>query len=112
MMTIMAAFGQLERDTMIERTRAGLAARPTTATAGGPAKWTMLLLLLLLPGPGNSKARPSVPQTSARCSESPAPRSTDTSHRRRGEKPRSDDDIEAARSTLVIGRRRVAGRWR
>ena len=37
MLTIMAAFAQLERDTMIERTRAGLAAAaaPTREKAGG-----------------------------------------------------------------------------
>jgi DNA invertase Pin-like site-specific DNA recombinase len=33
--TIMAAFAQLERDTMIERTRAGLAAAPANGRKGG-----------------------------------------------------------------------------
>lgn len=38
MMTIMAAFAQLERDTIIERPRAGLAQQQkTTATAAAPA---------------------------------------------------------------------------
>lgn len=35
MMTIMAAFAQLERDTMIERTRAGLAAAAANGRKGG-----------------------------------------------------------------------------
>jgi DNA invertase Pin-like site-specific DNA recombinase len=35
MLTIMAAFGQLERDTMIERTRAGLAAAAANNRRGG-----------------------------------------------------------------------------
>jgi DNA invertase Pin-like site-specific DNA recombinase len=35
MLTIMAAFGQLERDTMIERTRAGLAAASANGRKGG-----------------------------------------------------------------------------
>ncbi len=35
MLTIMAAFAQLERDTMIERTRAGLAAAATNGRHGG-----------------------------------------------------------------------------
>lgn len=35
MLTIMAAFAQLERDTMIERTRAGLAAAATNNRHGG-----------------------------------------------------------------------------
>ena len=39
MLTIMAAFAQLERDTMIERTRAGLAAAAANGGKGGrPAK--------------------------------------------------------------------------
>jgi DNA invertase Pin-like site-specific DNA recombinase len=35
MITIMAAFAQLERDTMIERTRAGLAAAVANGRKGG-----------------------------------------------------------------------------
>ncbi len=35
MLTIMAAFAQLERDTMIERTRAGLAAAAANGRKGG-----------------------------------------------------------------------------
>jgi DNA invertase Pin-like site-specific DNA recombinase len=35
MLTIMAAFAQLERDTMIERTRAGLAAAAVNGRKGG-----------------------------------------------------------------------------
>ena len=35
MLTIMAAFAQLERDTMIERTRAGLAAAVANGRKGG-----------------------------------------------------------------------------
>lgn len=35
MLTIMAAFAQLERDTMIERTRAGLAAAAANGGKGG-----------------------------------------------------------------------------
>jgi DNA invertase Pin-like site-specific DNA recombinase len=35
MLTIMAAFAQLERDTMIERTRAGLAADAANGRMGG-----------------------------------------------------------------------------
>ena len=38
MLTIMAAFGQLERDTMIERTRAGLAAAANGRKGGRPRK--------------------------------------------------------------------------
>lgn len=39
MLTIMAAFAQLEHDTMIERSRpASLPPRPTAAMAEGPAK--------------------------------------------------------------------------
>jgi DNA invertase Pin-like site-specific DNA recombinase len=39
MLTIMAAFAQLERDTMIERTRAGLAAAAANNRhGGGPRK--------------------------------------------------------------------------
>ncbi|MDT5350836.1 MAG: hypothetical protein QOH91_4123 [Mycobacterium sp.] len=37
MLTIMAAFAQLERDTMIERTRAGLAAAAASGRKGGTA---------------------------------------------------------------------------
>ena len=41
MLTIMAAFAQLERDTMIERTRAGLAAAAANGRKGGrPARST------------------------------------------------------------------------
>ena len=47
MLTIMAAFAQLERDTMIERTRAGLAAAAANGRRGGrprsghrQARWT------------------------------------------------------------------------
>jgi DNA invertase Pin-like site-specific DNA recombinase len=35
MLTIMAAFAQLERDTMVERTRAGLAAAAANGRKGG-----------------------------------------------------------------------------
>jgi DNA invertase Pin-like site-specific DNA recombinase len=35
MLTIMAAFAELERDTMIERTRAGLAAAAASGLKGG-----------------------------------------------------------------------------
>lgn len=39
MLTIVAAFAQLERDTMVERTKAAsLRPRPTIAMAGDPAK--------------------------------------------------------------------------
>ena len=75
MLTIMAAFAQLERDTMIERTRAGLAA----AAAEGPEKST----IRLLPERGNSRTKESVPATSARCWGSPAQRSTAISIRGR-----------------------------
>jgi hypothetical protein len=40
MLTIMAAFAQLERDTMIERTRAGLAAAAAGARADAHARST------------------------------------------------------------------------
>lgn len=89
MLTIVAAFAQLERDTMVERTRAGLAAAAADNRHGGrPAKWTTLLL----PGLRNSKARESTSTRSARCSESPAPRSTDTLYRRLRKNPRQPDD--------------------
>lgn len=71
---------------------------PTTATAEDPAKWTTLPL----PGPRNSRAKESAPATSARCSEHPAPRSTDTLYRQRGERSRQrGDDIQAVRPALV-----------
>ncbi len=38
MLTIMAAFAQLERDTMIERTRAGLAAAAANGRKRGPTQ--------------------------------------------------------------------------
>ena len=39
-LTIMAAFAQLERDTMVERTRAGLAAAAANGRMGGrPQDW-------------------------------------------------------------------------
>ena len=59
--------------------RAGLAAAAANNRHGDPAKSTTLPL----PGPGNSKARESAPPTSARCSESPAPRSIDTFYKQR-----------------------------
>ena len=42
MLTIMAAFAQLERDTMIERTRAGLAAAAANGRKGGPPRKVVL----------------------------------------------------------------------
>ena len=80
MLTIMAAFAQLERDTMIERTRAGLAAAAANGRKGGrPARSTT-------PTPPKraiSETRASRPSTSRRCSASPAPRCTAILHRSR-----------------------------
>ena len=73
MLTIMAAFAQLERDTMIERTRAGLAAAAANGRKGGrPRK---------VDDADAAKARScgrraSRPPTSRRCWASPAPRCT------------------------------------
>lgn len=78
MLTIMAAFAQLERHTMIAPGQDSLRQRLTTVAAEGPGKWTPQTL----PGPRNSKAKESAQPTSARCSESPAPRSTGTSFKR------------------------------
>jgi DNA invertase Pin-like site-specific DNA recombinase len=67
---IMAAFAQLERDTMIERTRAGLAAAAANGRKGGRhARW-------MTPMPPRRAAcgtRASRPATSRRCWVSPAP---------------------------------------
>ena len=62
MLTIMAAFAQLERDTMIERTRAGLAAAAaaTGARADAPARSTTPTP----PKPVKSGRRASRPATS------------------------------------------------
>src|SRR3981189_3032739 len=65
MLTIMAAFAQLECDTMIERTRAGL------------PRATMPMLL----GPVSSGTRASRPPTSRKCWGSRAPPCTATSLR-------------------------------
>ncbi|WP_307463430.1 recombinase family protein [Pseudarthrobacter oxydans] len=81
MLTIMAAFAQLERDTMIERTRAGLAAAAANNRHGGRPRKVDDAAAARAKSP---KAKASVPPTSARCSESPAPRSTNTSNRPRG----------------------------
>ena len=76
MLTIMAAFAQLERDTMIERTRAGLAAAAANGRKGGrPRK---------VDDADAAKARKlrrraSRPPTSQRCWESPAQPFTVTS---------------------------------
>ena len=76
MLTIMAAFAQLERDTMIERTRAGLAAAAANGRKGGrPARSTTPPP----PKPASSGRRASRPPTSRRCWESPAPPYTATS---------------------------------
>src|SRR6188472_3528544 len=70
MLTIMAAFAQLERDTMIERTRAGLAAAAANGRKGGrPRK---------VDDAAAAKARSlrdraSRPPTSRKCWGSPAP---------------------------------------
>ena len=77
MLTIMAAFAQLERDTMIERTRAGLAAAEPTTQRWTPRK---------VDDADAAKARrsgrrASRPPTSPRCWESPAPPCTATSPR-------------------------------
>ena len=75
MLTIMAAFAQLERDTMIERTRAGLAAAaPTGARAGARARSTTPPPLK----PVSSGIRASPPPTSRKCWGSPAPPCTAT----------------------------------
>jgi DNA invertase Pin-like site-specific DNA recombinase len=69
MLTIMAAFAQLERDTMIERTRAGLAAAAANGRKGGrPRKVDAA-------DPANARQlrkRGSRPATSPRCWEFPA----------------------------------------
>ena len=75
MLTIMAAFAQLERDTMIERTRAGLAAAAANGRKGGrPRK---------VDDADAAKARQlreraSRPPTSRKCLGSPAPPRTAT----------------------------------
>jgi DNA invertase Pin-like site-specific DNA recombinase len=80
MLTIMAAFAQLERDTMIERTRAGLVAAAANGRKGGrPGKLTMLMP----PKPASSARRGSRPPTSPRCWASPAPPPTGTSRKHR-----------------------------
>jgi Resolvase, N terminal domain len=71
MLTIMAAFAQLERDAMIERTRAGLiAAAWTGARADARAKLTTPMP----PKPVSSGRRASRPLTSRRCWVSPCHR--------------------------------------
>jgi hypothetical protein len=62
-----------------------------------PAKWTTLLR----PGPGNSEAKGSMPLTSARCSGSPAPRSSGTLFRQYGERFRQRDDYNRGRATIL-----------
>ena len=64
MLTIMAAFAQLERDTMIERTRAGLAAAAANGRKGGrPRKVDDADAAKAR----NSGRRASLPPTSRRC---------------------------------------------
>lgn len=80
MLTIMAAFAQPERDTMIERTGAGPAAAAANNRHGGrPRKIDHATAARA----GDSKARESATPTSARCSESPAPRSIDAFYKQR-----------------------------
>ena len=75
MLTIMAAFAQLERDTMIERTRAGLAAAAANNRHGGrPRKVDDAAAARAKELKGKGISASDI----ARCSESPAPRSTDT----------------------------------
>ena len=75
MLTIMAAFAQLERDTMIERTRAGLAAAAANGRKGGrPRKVDDADAAKAR----SSGRRASRPPTSRRCWESPAPPRTAT----------------------------------
>ena len=70
MLTIMAAFAQLERDTMIERTRAGLAAAAANGRKGGrPRKVDDADAAKAR----SSGRRASRPPTSRKCWESPAP---------------------------------------
>jgi Resolvase, N terminal domain len=83
MLMIMAAFAQLERDTMIERTRAGLAAAAANNRHGGrPRKIEDAATARAK----ELKGKESAPPTSARCSESPAPRSTDTLYGQPGQR--------------------------
>src|SRR6476660_3542676 len=78
MLTIMAAFAQLERDTMIERTRAGLADAPRMgARADAHARSTTPMP----PKPVSSGRRASRPPTSRKCWESPSPPCIATSQR-------------------------------
>ncbi len=70
MLTIMAAFAQLERDTMIERTRAGLAA---AAANGRRVDAHARSTTPMPPKPVNSGRRASRPATSRKCWGSPAP---------------------------------------
>ena len=71
MLTIMAAFAQLERDTMIERTRAGLAAAAANGRrVDARARWTTPMPRK----PAASERRASRPPTLRRCWASPAPR--------------------------------------
>ena len=76
MLTIVAAFAQLERDTMIERTRAGLAAAAANGRKGGrPRKVDDADAAKAR----SSGTRASRPPTSRRCWASPAPPCTGTS---------------------------------
>jgi hypothetical protein len=78
MLTIMAAFAQLECDTMIERTRAGLAAAAANGRKGGrPRK----VDAPTPPKPVSSGTKASRPPTSRKCWGSPAPPCTATSPR-------------------------------
>ena len=109
MLTIMAAFAQLERDTMIERTRAGLAAAAANNRHGGrPRKVDDAAAVRAR----ELKGKESVPPTSARCSASPGPRSTDTfSSQYAGRYWKSDEDVDEVASTLVRERSaRLSGR--
>lgn len=81
MLTIMAAFAKLERDTMIERTRAGLAAAAANNRHGGrPRKVDDAAAARAR----ELKSKASVLPISARRLMSPAPRSTGTLYRRIG----------------------------
>jgi hypothetical protein len=70
MLTIMAAFAQLERDTMIERTRAGLIAAPANGRKGGRLARSTTPMP---PKHVRSGRRASRPATLRKCWESPAP---------------------------------------
>jgi len=102
MLTIMAAFAQLERDTMIERTRAGLLTAAANGRKGGRPRKVDDADAAKAVSFGRRASRPPI---SRRCWESLAPPYTATSPMVRG----SQDDCRygvgvGADSVLPVGR--------